>query len=496
MEKFFTEILSLIKEFVIKNWRKPSALLIVCCAIVYAYIFEIKKYVKGFELGEASLPFLVLFLFVVAGLWFYARFKHKLAVRKTSFGIIVNHENRSTSEIHRIIRPIIEEIKSEIKEIEFIELESHQFATEYQANEFLRNNDYGLKQLLHIKADIGKIEDKERFVIDSAVFRTYELPIKFPIFGITVDINKEVALRNPNQWAFSMANELEGTKKIRLELRDVIYYYLGLSSVCNGNPELGLKILKRLINPLEYNSGLIVATEELIDDEERIQRNKKFLLASRLVQILSGICHKVFLDYHNSGKDPHLTKGFLEEYAELLKGSREAIVTYIPLARYSYDLGDVEMAKEYTNKASAINPGLSSVLLNKGFFAILDDDANSLSRNYKLLLEKIEKHVVSEVPGWPYSVLDIIEFYNEQYAKYPDKNLFFDYAIAFHTTLSIDYKDGVRLLNKFQASVIGEAKYRALDAQARFLIKNGYNLTNAAKKTKVNKSAGKKGSKN
>ncbi|WP_210518322.1 tetratricopeptide repeat protein [Hymenobacter terricola] len=483
LSKLFSELLSLLKSFLVKNWRRPIALVLVLISVVYVHFFEVKKYVKGFEPNENSLPFLVLVLFLVTGVWFYARFKYKLAVRHTTFGVIINHENRSAEEIHRIIKPIISEVKSEVRGIKFIELDSNLFSTEFQANEFLKNNDYGLKQLLHIKADIGKVDDKEKFIIDSAVFRTYGMPTKFPVFGVIVDINKEVALRNPNQWSFTMADEYEGTKKTRLELRDILYYYLGLSSVCNGNPELGLEILKRLITPINYSTDLVGANDESISEEERIRKNKKFFLASRLVQILSGLCQSVFLDYHNSGKDPNLTMGFLKEYEKLLSGSREAIVTYAPLARYSYDLGNVEAARKYTEKAALVMPNSATVLLNRGFFAILDNSPNELSRNYKNIIEQIQKYEKAGRAGQFYNALDIIEFYAEQYAKHPDKKLFFDYAIAFHTILLVDTKEGVRLMNKFQSDIVGEPRYRALDTQARFLIKNAFTAKASARKS-------------
>ncbi|RYE20396.1 MAG: hypothetical protein EOP45_11140 [Sphingobacteriaceae bacterium] len=149
------------------------------------------------------------------------------------FGIIINHENRSANEIGRILKPIISDLAYQIKDISFIELDSNLFSTEEAANDFLKKNDYDLNQLLHIKADIGKSDNVEKFIIESASFMVYDMPVGFTVYDVFVDLREEVALRNPKQWSFSMANEVEGTRATRLEVKDMLYYYLGLSAVCN-----------------------------------------------------------------------------------------------------------------------------------------------------------------------------------------------------------------------------------------------------------------------
>jgi hypothetical protein len=457
-EKISNELWLSFKGLLQTKWRSFGALLCVWLCIAFIYFYETPKLFESFD-KNSSYGYLAVALIASTIIWVFLKYKHQfLEQEKIKFGIIINTENRSADAIERILKPIIKELSEQIPEIRFIELTGKEFQTTEGAHAFLKKNDYGLNQVLRLKADIGKEGGKDKFIIKEACFHAYNVPVCFRINDVNVDLRKEIPMRGPDQLSFSMEEELKGMHDVRLQLKDIIYYYLGLISVCSGLPELGLSILKRLFNPDDH-----IGESEVVDGKVRVRLNKKFFLSSRLLLILTRLSQAIFNHYHRIGKDPLITMGFLKEYESLLDGSPHAIELQIPLARYAYESGNVQEAKMYTEKAAAIKTDSTAVFLNRAFFAMTEGNAQEVVKNYRLIVKQIESQTKITGAFKVYAPIDVIAFLHGEEKKFPAHKLLFDYAIAINTAFMVDISQGEALIRGLLLRVADNMSFKCIE---------------------------------
>lgn len=479
-DDYIVRALKATERYLLKKWRKPIGLLIILIIVAGCFFFLIQQAVPAFKPGENQW-ILYCLLAVTAILWLCFKYRNRLVKKRVKFGVLLHADNRSREEVNRILLPILDELREEISEVKFINIDSSPFQTVAGAEAFLRKNDDGLNQILFLKATIAQDAGENKFLVEEAVFCTRDIPLEFYVFGERVNIRDEVAFRSQNEWGFSMANELYGASNLRGNIKDVVYYYLGLSSVCTERAELGLQILKRLFKPSDQ-----ILDREAADDKVRIRLNKKFYKSSRLAKILSLLCRLNFNKYHNEKRDPHSIIAFLKEYVELLDESTDAFEIYVSLARYSYDVGNIQDARLYTRRMESIRPDSYLVHLNNGFFGMIDRSVDTVVGNYKALCKYIEERQ-KQNKKIDYNSDDVISFLQKQEADYPESITLLRYGIAiqrFYSDGTASAK-GVEMLNDLNGRTEKLMKYRLLNLHVKSLLKKKEKRIVAKRKSKV-----------
>lgn len=146
---------------------------------------------------------------------------------------------------------------------------------------------------------------------------------------------------------------------------------------------------------------------------------------------------------------------------------------YVSLARFSYDLGKIDEAKDYTNKMKLINKNWTEVYLNEGFFGILNDDEETIYENYKEL-SKNYKHKKSTV-----TFKEVISWQKKEKQKYPNRKILFEFVIG---TLNLFYSDkllGLKILNNINTEELKNSYPKIYELTNTFLKRKIYSKDNS-----------------
>ncbi|GAB2968915.1 hypothetical protein GCM10027048_44640 [Hymenobacter coalescens] len=470
LPKSIDRIYGKIEDWTASNWRNVSALICMQIFTAALYLLYVSPFLDEKKLNPIGIYLLFSLEVLLTSVWAYCRYRYRF-VKKRKFGVLILSEKQTQDKVNQVLVPLIEELSEEIKEIKFIILNHSSFKTEEGAERFLKKNDYGLKEILFIKANVGKVLGKDEFVMQSGTLCTMDMVTSFRLFDMEIDIKKEVLQRSPDFWGFSMDDELHGTTKVRLSLKDTILYYLGLSSVCHGNPEQALSILKKIFNA---NDGLINPSE-IVDEQLRVKAIKKFYLTSRLAKILSRLCRYNFWQYHKQNRDPKEVVRFLKEYAIMLDGHNDAFNIYVSLARYSYVVGNIDDAILYTDKMAIIDNESQFVHANRGFFAMTRGDAVSLVFHYKALCKYFDALQKSgKRPN--FNIEEVVAFLSQYEGKYAEYRTMFRYGIAIMNLYYGDTDKGANMLKDIDKRTEGLKEYKVVNVHVKSLLKKVDNI--------------------
>ena len=145
----------------------------------------------------------------------------------------------------------------------------------------------------------------------------------------------------------------------------------------------------------------------------------------------------------------------LEQLKELALAPNKKFDLCINLARWNYEIGNLDSAFKYTNLAKSIAPNTVQVHLNLGFFAILNENAEEFCENFKRLHDLRNDPVINWV--------DVVDFQYNQLEKYPTKEKFFNFSIAFIGYVFIDEgnkQNFENVVSKFESNKQLECLYK------------------------------------
>ena len=479
-DKAIDKVYNLGEEYVTRKWRTGIALLLLEGLAIYLYFKLGRDLVKTYdqELADYYLP--VGLLLLVAIVWFCARYRYQMMPNKRKIGIVIDGEKYAATKVKDIIDPVIAEISEEIGEVKLILLPHSTFKTEVGGIKFLKKNDYGLEEALFIRANVGKVLNDDKFVVDEAFFCVNRAPSNIKLFDVALASIAKDSTKILRSKTFPMSDEIPGTKDLRLSIKDTIFYYVGLSAIFHENIDLALLILKKLFSSEGSDSGT-ETNEEAAEEASRIQKNKRLLSSSSLVSLLSGLCQINLMRYRKEGRNPKMIIAFLTEYATLLQGHNDAFNIYLALARYSYEDGNEHGARHYTSLMQKIDAKSPMVFLNMGFFAMIERDAASLALNYKNLADYLESRIRAS-RSVAYEPLDIIEFLYNQEVKYPENVTFLRYGVAIHYLYLVDYEKGVGMLTDIKSRSEENSELNALSNNITRVLKSAALINSSVKR--------------
>jgi tetratricopeptide (TPR) repeat protein len=145
--------------------------------------------------------------------------------------------------------------------------------------------------------------------------------------------------------------------------------------------------------------------------------------------------------------------------AELIKYPVNKFRAYIQLANLEYLLGNLDMAKQYSEKASDIDKNHPAIYVNTAFFRILEKRYDKALYWYKRIADV--KAINVDIPK-------LLEFLNDRYNE-NKKELAFLFAVGIINYFFYDHKNGLSDLSNFIRRVRNKQQYFSMKEYAKEL---------------------------
>ena len=233
-------------------------------------------------------------------------------------------------------------------------------------------------------------------------------------------------------WEYVESNSFNDNKKMTSNLNDVILFSVGVVKIYQKDLSFSLNILKKLAgqdNVIQNNS------------EQKLKMSN--LSNTRLKSIVVDLFMLVAIREYNN-HNPHKAFSLLREceslYSDIVSKSMDI---YIPLARFSFECGEIELSKYYTEKLYLLKDGKFFYYLNKGFYAIIENDKVALYENYI----KVANYSTSMKKE---NMVDVVDFLEKHRNHYPQSDALFDFAEGFISRLFYDKEEGASSLLAFK----------------------------------------------
>lgn len=417
------------------KWEKLIGLFLTILASLFIYstfIVDRLNELIGLKLYVTYLIIPISFIILIVCYWLVNTNRISLfKSNKLTVGIFIKiDDDESEIKIKKIVKEIIKDINSNFENIILKLYPINKVKTRKELEKYYAKKSTVLDAMILAKIESGNRNDENQVqevieVVDIVFQGNFDVNTNLTFFKTSVNISKDVKIRNINKnWAYIESNSLSDKKKIKNNFNDAIIFYCGLYLIYQNKPEKAIEILKTLHN----KNDTIAAINH---KEKKIIANENFISASRLNEILLNL---FVLNSTRSYKNKETKKAYdaLKECEKIFGVHPQSYEHYISLARFSYELGSLLEAQSYTEKAKNIKHYGTEIYLNEGFFAILNNDDDSLYKNYKEL-SKVYKHEKSNV-----NFTEIASWIENEKNIYKKNNSLFEFAIG---TLNLFYSD-------------------------------------------------------
>jgi len=426
------------------SWEKKRGLVTAIIAVIGIYFLFIKGIIKegvpniDFKLLNIYVPIILLLLILI--IWLITT--NRISLPKSgdlsiSLFLFVDEEE-AEQKIKKIAKNTLKDLRNnfpririDLKPINFIKSKS-------ELKTYLSKNSGSCDTAVFANVDSGKIKDAQGNIDDCLEINDitfsgkFNVNSKFKIFLTTVSISKDLNIRNINKnWSYLENNSLKDKVKIKKNFKDSILFFAGIYLIYQMKPNEALDILKTLHSPEDSKARVSVKEKKIIASE-------RFISAARLNEILINLFVTSSSHLYNNNE---VQKAYdaLKECENIFGKNPISFHHYISLARFSYELGNLDEAKSYTAKAKEIRPTAPQIYLNEGFFAILDGNENELYKNYKEL-SKVYKH--RDIINYT----EVISFLETVKRKKSDNKILVEFAIGSLNLFFSDYALGRKIL--------------------------------------------------
>jgi tetratricopeptide (TPR) repeat protein len=232
------------------------------------------------------------------------------------------------------------------------------------------------------------------------------------------------------------------------------------------------KIVNNFIEVSMFNIGIYLLTDYKLYDAIYFFNKLKLMISlmqeDTYKKYIIGRINSLILESnlllgnikHGKGNYEEAKKCYLEVDKFKIKNKFEI---YIRLARIEYLLtGNIDKAKEYTDKAKKINKNHPVVHLNYAFFGILDKRYDSALYWYKKVLNSVKPIDVQ--------IISLLEFLYNEYDKNREEFAFL-FAIGALNVKFADSIKGISELSKFIKNAKNNLLYNEMIKYSKELIK-------------------------
>lgn len=455
----------------IDRWETRMGLLMTFVFIICLYFFGL----KFFEVQISStlyllvLPILILILVFITWIVSTNRLFFRNS-RKIYVGVImIFDEEKDRVVINKIVRKVIAKINQSDefnKNLKLKLLPSNFCAHESQINRYHENFYFMYDLMIRVFVESGNYESIEKIVINkfSVTFRRNSTSWKKRIFYDTIDLTKDMGLLiQSRDWDYVDSNSGFDKKKYLNNFHNVILYYTTFYAIYSNRREVALNILTALYD----NSKTIVKIKKREGDKVTFELAPFQMAEARLATILIDLYFDSAIEsYHKNDILKAISR--LQPLKKLALAPNKRFDLYINLARWNYEIGNLDKAIDYTNRAKSIAPNTVQVYLNLGFFAILNDDIKGFYENF----EKLHTIRSNPVINW----VDVVDFQYNQLEKFPSKKDFFNFSIAFIEYVFIDQSYRNKFENISHAFEFNE-RFQCLYKLGKYVLSQPYTLT-------------------
>lgn len=437
----------------IDRWETKKGLLMSFILVIVIYFFCLKY----FELQTSTvLRFIVIpaiILLLVFTIWITTTnrfFLRLLFSKKIYVGVIVIlDEEKDRLVVNKIVRKVIAKINKSNefnKNIKLKLLPSNFSSHDEEIRKYHENFYFMYDLMIRVFVESGNYESIEKIIIEqfSVTFKRNSPTWKKRIFYDTIDLTRDMGLLiQSKDWNYVISNSGSDKKKYLNNIHNIILYYTTFYAIYSNQHEVALDIL----NILYDESKTVVKFKKKEGDKITFKLAPFQLAEARLATILIDLYFdSAIKSYHKKDIEKAIER--LKQLEKLALAPNKKFDLCINLARWNYEIDNIDSAIDYTNQAKLINSNAIQIHLNLSFFAILKDDVDSFCTNFKGL------HKLRNNPtiNW----VDVLDFQLKQQNKLPSREDYFRFSIAFIEYIFVDEENKKRfeeVVNQYESNI-------------------------------------------
>lgn len=447
-----------------ENWEKPKYLLITLFVVTIAY-FSIGGWIINDHSVMTRLPSIAILFFLltfISAYWIFST--NRLVLNFSSKTVVLILLNADDSKETLFLKRIISNLKktiSESKISDFVIIKNfpiNYLITKKKINKYLNKYGRHIDIILLVTAESGKYDGSDQIHINELGFYSNNgiTPTKKLIYD-QIDLVNDLKIRTINKkWIAIEENIGNDKKKISEQLKDVFLFYFGLHHIMLGNYEMAIDAF----NIIYKHKDSFIKSDKIKNNT--IIFSEDNIMAGRLRTILIETFLETGITFAKSAKYQR-AREMLLKCEPLLIPDHRAFAVYLTLARCAYECNDISKAKEYTEKMDNIQKDDINVILNKAFFAILEDNIESVAYEYNRLYKKRNE--------WDDSHVDVLEFLQRAKVKHAELSTLFNFAIGMINKVYVDVTQGDKILRDVIETIKGRKEYTNLYNLAKKILK-------------------------
>lgn len=486
------ESLSNFLEKINYKWEKLIGLLLVIVGSLFIYFsFIVDKLKEIIKLDLWIFYFLIpsITSLVIVIYWLINTNRVNWLKRKhITVGIIIKvDEGESEKKIKSLIKETVNDINLEFKDIKLRLYPINYIKSKNSLVDFLKKKGHIVDSIIYAEINSGKEKKLETGEIED-IIEINEIyycgnfyngkDLRF--LKTSINIANDVKIRNINKnWSYIDSNSKNDKLKIKNNFRDSVLFFCGIYLIYQNNFQTSLEILKKLHDPKSSKASINL-------ENKTITTNGNFIQASRLNEILLNLYTMNSSRAYTENRKSEAYNA-LKECENIFGRHPQSFKHAISLALIAYEQNNnIEEAIYYTNLAKSIRPDSTAILINLGFFALIDNNIDELAKNYKQFLYTY-KHD-------NYNFIHTIHFLEREKKKHKELSLLFEFCISTLNFLYGDKKLGKSTLLKLKSSKLNnDVSYSSIiNIIEQLLIKGPYKSAYYRKNKTKNKKRKKK----
>lgn len=404
------------------QWQDKRSMIFVNLFVAFSYYFYIvqkidQKWQNDHELiCYIFIPFFAIFLIYI--IWRFTTNRNFIrSNNKLSVGIIILYEDETYKKpIKSVLNKIITYVNENFSFIKIRALPDNICKSNIQLDKYHKSKTYEYDIIVCIELEGGYFNSIEK--IQTKIFGSFLVKNNSNTHVIgESDIIRELSLvASSKDWNFELQNSGHDKKKYIGNIQEVLMYNMALYLIYCDEFESAILLLKTIYNPPKDGVKITIN-----GNKKTINLTKSAIAHGRIGAFLTELYFDLaIIDYFN--KDTTKAYRRFEELSTIVKGHPHLYGQYVNMARYAYELGDIEKAKYYTHEFNKISPNTLLYYLNIAFFATIDGNISEVSKSYKKVYEL--KDTLGN--NW----IDTFEFQTKEMEKYPNQKDVFNFSLA------------------------------------------------------------------
>jgi hypothetical protein len=332
--------------------------------------------------------------------------------------------------ILKIVRKVVHHINNSktYKNVDIKILPANLLLSDNEAEKFYDNYNFMYDIIIRMFIDAGQYDSIEKIIIEkfSLTFKHTRTKKGKRIFFNSVDILNDMTIQFASRdWEYLLTNSGRDKKKYFENILPMFLYVFGYYAIYVDRFEDALEIM----TPIYNSKNIVVPITKKGANQIKLKLKLFNIAEGRLATILIDLFFSTAIKKYEN-HDVEKAMFYFNKLELILKSHPKKFDQYINMARYSFELGSLENAIKYNELAKKIKPYSTDVILNSGFFSIINNDKKEFYKNYWGLYKKKSEIRINWV--------DVLDFQLKQRDNYSDKNQYFKFSISFIEFIFLD----------------------------------------------------------